>query len=104
DVAKAAVDRLAVEFGAKILKIIPGRVSTEVDARLSYDTQASIDKARHIISAYETMGVGKDRVLIKLASTWEGIMAEAPARSLLWRVRPTDEVWRRVTGSGETRR
>ena len=75
DVAKAAVDRLAVEFGARILKIVPGRVSTEVDARLSYDMDASLAKARQIIAAYEKMGVGKDRVLIKLASTWEGIKA-----------------------------
>ncbi|MBX3231242.1 MAG: transaldolase [Labilithrix sp.] len=75
DVAKAAVDRLAVEFGARILKIIPGRVSTEVDARLSYDKAASIEKAHHIIAAYEKLGVGRERILIKLASTWEGIQA-----------------------------
>jgi len=75
DVAKTAVDRLAVEFGAKILKIIPGRVSTEVDARLSFDQEGSMKKAREIIAAYEKLGIGKERVLIKLASTWEGIKA-----------------------------
>ncbi|GMF96499.1 unnamed protein product [Aspergillus oryzae] len=67
----ATLDRLLVEFGKKILEIIPGKVSTEVDARLSFDTQASIDKALHIIKN----GISKDRVLIKIASTWEGIKA-----------------------------
>lgn len=75
DKAKRAVDRLAVEFGIEILKIVPGRVSTEVDARLSYDTEASIAKARELIGMYEKAGISKDRVLIKLASTWEGIKA-----------------------------
>jgi transaldolase len=75
DVAKRAVDRLAVEFGIEILKIVPGRVSTEVDARLSYDTPASIAKARELIAMYEKEGIKRDRVLIKLASTWEGIKA-----------------------------
>jgi transaldolase len=75
DRAKRAVDRLAVEFGIEILKIVPGRVSTEVDARLSFDTQASIAKARELIGMYEKAGISKDRVLIKLASTWEGIKA-----------------------------
>ncbi len=70
-----AIDRLAVEFGLRILQIVPGRVSTEVDARLSYDTAASIQKARYLISQYAAAGIGKDRVLIKLASTWEGIKA-----------------------------
>jgi transaldolase len=74
-VAKLAFDRLAVAFGKKILKIIPGRVSTEVDARLSYDTEATVAKARYLISEYEAAGVGRDRVLIKIASTWEGIKA-----------------------------
>ncbi|KAB8200603.1 Transaldolase [Aspergillus parasiticus SU-1] len=71
----ATLDRLLVEFGKKILEIIPGKVSTEVDARLSFDTQASIDKALHIIKLYEENGIPKDRVLIKIASTWEGIKA-----------------------------
>ena len=70
-----AIDRLAVDFGIEILKIIPGRVSTEVDARLSYDTQGTIDKARLIIQLYEQAGVSRERVLIKIASTWEGIEA-----------------------------
>ena len=70
-----AIDRLAVEFGLRILQIVPGRVSTEVDARLSYDTAASIEKARYLIGQYAAAGIGKDRVLIKLASTWEGIKA-----------------------------
>lgn len=71
----AACDNLAVAIGLEILKIVPGRISTEVDARLSFDTQASIAKARHLINLYEQGGVGKERVLIKLASTWEGIRA-----------------------------
>nr|HEX4316415.1 transaldolase [Kofleriaceae bacterium] len=72
-----ALDRLAVEFGLRILKIVPGRVSTEVDARLSYDTKATIEKGRYLISQYEAGGVpnAKERVLIKIASTWEGIRA-----------------------------
>jgi transaldolase len=70
-----AIDRLAVEFGLRILQIVPGRVSTEVDARLSYDTAKSIEKARYLISQYAAAGIGKERVLIKLASTWEGIKA-----------------------------
>lgn len=70
-----ALDRLLVEFGKEILKIIPGKVSTEVDARFSFDTQASIDKALHIIDLYESIGIGKERILIKIASTWEGIKA-----------------------------
>ncbi|KAL3231130.1 Transaldolase [Nakaseomyces bracarensis] len=72
---EAAVDRLLVAFGQEILKIVPGRVSTEVDARLSFDTQATIDKALHIIKLYEENGIPKERVLIKIASTWEGIQA-----------------------------
>ena len=75
DVVDAAIDRLAVEFGHRILSIIPGRVSTEVDARLSFDTAATIEKARRIIALYEEQGIGKERVLIKIASTWEGIEA-----------------------------
>lgn len=69
------VDAILVRFGCEILKIVPGRVSTEVDARLSFDTQASIEKGRHLISLYEAAGVDRERVLIKLASTWEGIQA-----------------------------
>ena len=68
-------DKLAVRFGEKILHNIPGRVSTEVDARLSFDTQGSIAKARQLIDLYEQTGIGKERVLIKMASTWEGIRA-----------------------------
>ncbi|KAK44736.1 transaldolase [Caballeronia sp. LZ029] len=69
------IDNLLVAFGTEILKIVPGRVSTEVDARLSFDTKASIDKGREIIKLYENAGVDRKRVLIKLASTWEGIRA-----------------------------
>src|SRR5258705_9200778 len=74
-VVKLALDRLAVEFGLRILKVVPGRVSTEVDARLSYNTQASIEKGRYLISQYKAAGIGPERVLIKIASTWEGIKA-----------------------------
>ena len=70
-----STDLLAVRFGEKILDIIPGRVSTEVDARLSFDKQASIAKAHKLIAMYDQAGIGADRVLIKLASTWEGISA-----------------------------
>ena len=70
-----AVDRLAVEFGANILGVIEGRVSTEVDARLSYDSAATVAKAREIIGYYEEKGISRERVLIKIASTWEGILA-----------------------------
>ncbi len=70
-----AIDRLSVEFGLRILQIVPGRVSTEVDARLSYDTKASMEKARYLIQQYEAAGVSRERVLIKLAATWEGIKA-----------------------------
>lgn len=69
------MDNALVLFGKKILEIIPGRVSTEVDARLSFDTAATIEKAKSIISLYEKIGISKDRVLIKIASTWEGIEA-----------------------------
>ena len=75
DVVSLAFDRLAVSFGLKILQIIPGRVSTEVDARLSYDTEATLTKARELIAQYEAAGVSRDRILIKIASTWEGIRA-----------------------------
>jgi transaldolase len=74
-VANLAFKRLAVAFGKKILKIVPGRVSTEVDARLSYDTEATIAQAREIIAQYDEAGIGRDHVLVKIASTWEGIKA-----------------------------
>lgn len=70
-----ASDKLAVSIGKEILQIIPGRISTEVDARLSFDTQATLDKARRLIALYEAEGISKDRILIKMASTWEGIKA-----------------------------
>ena len=75
EIANLAFKRLAVAFGLKILAIIPGRVSTEVDARLSYDTDATIATARDLIAQYEAAGMSRDRVLIKIASTWEGIKA-----------------------------
>jgi len=74
-VANLAFQRLAIAFGKKILAIVPGRVSTEVDARLSYDTDATIAQAHAIIAQYDEAGIGRDRVLIKIASTWEGICA-----------------------------
>ena len=74
-VVSLAFDRLAVSFGLKILQIIPGRVSTEVDARLSYDTDATVAKARNLIAQYKAAGISKERVLIKIASTWQGIKA-----------------------------
>src|SRR5580765_6051938 len=73
--ADSIIDAILVNFGLEILKIVPGRVSTEVDARLSFDTQGSIDKGRHLIALYEKNGISRDRVLIKIASTWEGIKA-----------------------------
>ena len=75
DIANLAFNRLAVSFGHKILGIIPGRVSTEVDARLSYDTEATLTTARNIIQQYDELGISPERVLIKIASTWEGIKA-----------------------------
>ena len=75
EVAAIALDHLAVEFGLRILRIVPGRVSTEVDARLSFDTAATIEKARLLIRKYEAAGQGRERVLIKIAATWEGIRA-----------------------------
>ena len=77
DVVTLAFDRLAVSFGLKILEIIPGRVSTEVDARLSYDIDGTVAKGRELIAQYEAAGISKDRVLIKIAATWEGIQAAA---------------------------
>jgi transaldolase len=72
---EAIIDEVLVRFGREILKIVPGRVSTEVDARLSFDTAASVAKAHRLISMYEQAGIASERVLIKLASTWEGIQA-----------------------------
>jgi transaldolase len=74
-IANLAFQRLAIAFGKKILQIVPGRVSTEVDARLSYDTEATIAQARSIIAQYDAAGVGRNHVLIKIASTWQGIRA-----------------------------
>ena len=71
----AIIDQLFVAFGREILKLIPGRVSTEVPATLSFDTEASERQARHLVELYESSGVSRERVLIKLASTWEGIRA-----------------------------
>lgn len=72
---KLAMDKLAINFGLKILEIVPGRVSTEVDARLSFDTEGTIAKARELIALYEANGISRERILIKIASTWEGINA-----------------------------
>ena len=70
-----AEDKLAVNIGLEILKIVPGRISTEVDARLSYDTQATVEKARKLIALYNAAGISNNRILIKIASTWQGIRA-----------------------------
>jgi transaldolase len=72
---EAVIDRLFIDFGKEILKLIPGRVSTEVDAHLSFDTEATIRKARQLISLYAADGIDRNRILIKIASTWEGIRA-----------------------------
>lgn len=72
---EAALDHLSVEFGSEILKIVPGRVSTEVDARLSFDAKGSIEKAHRLIDLYSKKGIEKERILIKLATTWEGVEA-----------------------------
>ncbi|EGP88663.1 unnamed protein product [Zymoseptoria tritici ST99CH_1A5] len=77
----ATLDNLLVQFGKEILNIVPGKVSTEVDARFSFDKKASIDKALHIIELYKEIGIDKSRVLIKLASTWEGIQAARELQS-----------------------
>lgn len=71
----ATLDRLLVEFGKEILKVVPGKVSTEVDAAFSFTTQGSVEKALHIINLYQSIGIDKSRILIKIASTWEGIQA-----------------------------
>ena len=75
DLVKKIIDDLLILFGREILGIVPGRVSTEVDARLSFDTEATVEKARYLIGLYEKAGVSRDRILIKIASTWEGIKA-----------------------------
>jgi len=75
ELTEAVIDRILILFGLEILKIVPGRVSTEVDARLSFDTEATVAKARQLIAAYAEEGISKDRILIKIASTWEGIKA-----------------------------
>ncbi|WP_336296447.1 transaldolase [Cronobacter dublinensis] len=72
---KAAADKIAVSMGVKLAELIPGRVSTEIDARLSFDTERSVEKARKLISLYNEFGIDKNRVLIKLAATWQGIKA-----------------------------
>lgn len=77
DQTSLLMDKLFVNFGLEILKLIPGRVSTEVDARLSFNTEASIEKARFLVALYESNGIPRERILIKLASTWEGIRAAA---------------------------
>jgi len=74
-IIELAIDRLAVEFGIRILNIIPGRVSSEVDARLSYDTAKTIRKARNLIDMYQDAGISRERVLVKIAATWEGVLA-----------------------------
>ena len=74
-VRRAVCDRLAVSVGAELTKLVPGRVSTEVDADLSFDTAATVEKARAVIAAYEARGIGRERILVKIASTWEGIRA-----------------------------
>ena len=73
--AKGIIDRLLILFGCEILKIVPGRVSTEVDARLSFDVDATVAKARHLIAMYKNAGIEKERILIKIAATWEGAQA-----------------------------
>ncbi len=72
---KAIIDRLLILFGCEILKIVPGRVSTEVDARLSFDVEATVAKARHLIGMYKAAGIDRERILIKIAATWEGAQA-----------------------------
>jgi len=73
--AKKIIDDLLIAFGTKILEIVPGRVSTEVDARLSFDVEATVEKARYLIGLYEKAGIARERILIKIASTWEGARA-----------------------------
>lgn len=73
--AKKIIDDLLIAFGSRILEIVPGRVSTEVDARLSFDVEATVEKARYLIGLYEKAGISRERILIKIASTWEGAKA-----------------------------
>ena len=73
-------DRIAVNFGSELTKIVPGRVSTEVDADLSFDTEGMVAKAKSLIAAYKERGVGHEHILIKLASTWEGVQAARACR------------------------
>lgn len=75
DLLKLIIDELLIEFGSEILKIVPGRVSTEVDARLSFDVPATIEKAQFLIGLYEKKGISRERILVKIASTWEGVQA-----------------------------
>ena len=88
---RKVIDDLLIAFGREILSIVPGRVSTEVDARLSFDIEATVEKARYLIGLYEKLGTPRERVLIKIASTWEGAQAAAicqkPA-SPAWSLRP----------------
>lgn len=77
ELVRKIMDDLLVGFGTEILKIVPGRISTELDARLSFDTPATVEKARHLIGLYEKLGISRERVLIKIASTWEGLQASA---------------------------
>ncbi len=93
-----ACDKLAVNFGAEILKSIPGRVSTEVDARLSFNREKSIEKARHLVALYQEMGIDKSRILIKLASTWEGIRAAEVLEKEGIRLQPDAAVFLRQPG------
>ena len=74
------IDHLLVKFGSAMLEIVPGRVSTETDVRFSFDVQGSVNKARRLIALYNDQGIGRERVLIKIASTWEGIMAAEQLR------------------------
>jgi transaldolase len=78
-----AMDKLAVNFGIEILKIIPGRVSTEIDARLSFDTEATVKKARELIQLYKDAGIDSNRVLLKIASTWEGLQGAFCSNTVL---------------------
>ena len=74
------MDKLSVNFGCEILKIVPRYASTEVDARLSFDTRGTVDKAKQLIALYEEAGVSKDRILIKVASTWKGFALPKPSK------------------------
>ena len=93
EVANLAFRHLAVAFGKKILAIVPGRVSTEVDARLSYDTAATMKQAREIIQQYDEAGIKRERVLIKIASTWPGIKAAGAAGKGRHPLQPDAAVW-----------